>query len=163
MPLPLRFQWLALPAMMLAVFPWRAELALPPEDATLVQHLLFPLVHASLLHWAVNMLSWMFLWRLVTLPRLCTAYAASVIIGYVYSVPRGFPAWIPSLCPSLPLCGFSVVVFFFLGLVYFRLPRRSRLSMLALVAVSFFVPHVAASAHLMALVLGMAYARAIVL
>lgn len=146
MSLPLRIQW-SLPVLMLLALPFTDKMALSPARYSVVQLFAYPLAHANLLHLILNAVAWLPMWRAVTWRRLLCAYMSSVGIGYIYML-------IPS---AHPLCGFSVIIFWFIGLMLPLVPRTTRLLTLALVAVSFLMPHLAASVHLMALLSGYIY------
>lgn len=145
----LKYQW-PLAWCLLFMIPIRNTLALSATDNTLWQHLLWPLVHANILHWALNTLGFMALWRVVTLPRLLWGYAASVAIGYLWCWYSSFPI----LHSSLGLAGLSSIIFFLLGIVFTRARNRYRVRLTILIAVSCFIPNIAASVHILALLCG---------
>lgn len=158
----LKYQW-PLAWCLLFMIPIRNTLALSATDNTLWQHLLWPLVHANILHWALNTLGFMALWRVVTLPHLLWGYAASVAIGYLWcwcSASTGFAScMIPDFQFSifnsqLKLCGISCIVFFLLGIIFVRSRKRFRLRLAILITVSCFIPNIAASVHILALLCG---------
>lgn len=62
------------------------------------------------------------------------------------------------LIPSAqPLCGFSVIIFFFVGMVMPMTKAATQLLTISLVAFSFIIPHIAATAHFMAILAGLLY------
>lgn len=135
------------------------------RPASVIHHpsslFLYPLASAGILHWLLNAVAWIQLWQWSTPRRLLTAYLCAVLIGYAATVPGSFAAWstVPGsfAAGSHPVCGFSVIIFFFIGLTLPYQSRTGMLSLLAIVGISFLLPHIAASFHAAALVCGLAY------
>lgn len=135
--------------LLLPLIPFRDAFALS-LGSSLLSHLSYPLAHASFLHWFFNAFGWMFLWRIASPFRLAVAYAAAVIMGYV----------LPCLCPSsvsVPVLGFSVIIFFFSGMILPLLRTSARIRFVLLLFASFFLPGIAFMFHLAAVLCGVVY------
>ena len=145
-PIPLILQW-TLPLLMLLALPLSDKMALHPHHPSALQLFAYPFAHANLIHLALNAVVWLPMWRLVTWRRFICAYASAVGIGYIYML-------IPS---AQPLCGFSVIIFFFVGMVMPMTKAATQLFTISLVAFSFIIPHIAATAHFMAILAGLLY------
>ena len=171
----LKYQW---PLVWLLIFliPFKDTLALSQADNTVWQHLLWPLVHANILHWFLNTIAFMALWRIVTPTRLICGYLLSVAIGYLYTAVlpaasaavlqpalHGLPVAANSslftLHSSLALCGISGIIFFLLGIIYLRISRLHRLQLTLAIIASCFIPGIAASVHIISLIAGILYTR----
>ena len=120
---------------------FRCDLALPPEGGTFWQHLLYPLSHANLLHWALNGFSLLTLATRLTWGRTAWAYIFSVIAGYIYT-------------PDLPLLGMSTIVYFYLGMLFIHLSSWRRWRIAIIVCAGLFIPGIAAVTHIMMLCFG---------
>ena len=177
----LKYQW-PLVWCLLLLIPLRDTFGLSATDNSLWQHLLWPLVHANILHWFLNTICFMALWRIITLPRLLWGYAASLLIGYLWQCHYFLPLINPIL-PSiqgrgwgwvffnpqssmfnvqssiLNVCGLSSIIFFFLGIIFVRTRKSYRIRLALLIIISCFIPNIAASVHILALLFGIAYGR----
>lgn len=108
MIIPLRYQWGLLSLVLVVILPVSTSLAIRAWDSPWYCFLLWPLAHVSLLHLTLNLYAWLWQWPLVTPTRLAAAYLSSVAAGLLYiTTPH-----------TLPLLGFSGVIFFFLGLTF---------------------------------------------
>ena len=148
----LKYQW---PLVWLLIFllPIRDTLALSAIDNTLVQHLFWPLVHANILHWLLNTVTFMALWRIVTPARLFWGYLSSILIGYLY-VTLNY-----QLSTVNSLCGISGIIFFLVGIIFFRIRRPYRIRLSLLVIISCFIPGIAALVHILSLLMGILYSK----
>lgn len=151
----LKYQWPIVWSLLLLV-PLRDTVALSATDNTLLQHMLWPLVHANILHWLINTICFMGMWRLVTTSRIVCGYVASVAIGYlwVYCVSL---ALLPLSDCQLKLCGMSCIIFFLIGSILLRASKWYRIRLTVLVVISCFIPGIAASVHILALFAGFLY------
>lgn len=172
----LRYQWTPV-LLLIFLIPLRGILALPPDGGTWVQHLLYPLAHANFLHWFCNCAAWFALWSFVTPRRLAASYLSAILIGFapwsvfreaclaaIPSVPSShLLGWLPfsEAClaaPSAsPTLGFSVIIFWFLGFILPALSTYRRMRLLLLVLISLFIPGMAASFHIAAMLMGLSY------
>lgn len=149
----LKYQWPLVWSLLFLTY-FREALALPAVNGTLWQHLLWPLVHANILHWFLNTIGFMALWRLVTVTRLIWGYAASIAIGYLWTASS-------AVCGSdtdVRLCGLSCIIFFLIGIIFARLRNRYRIRLAILIAVSCFIPGIAAIVHIASLLAGILFA-----
>lgn len=115
------------------------------RQAGLIPHLFYPLAHASLIHWAFNAYAILTLHAAASPRSLTTAYVLAVILAAV-------------LPPDTPTLGLSVISFFLIGTILTRLCRLRPLTFIQLiifVAVSFFIPGIAALYHAVMLALGL--------
>lgn len=160
----LRYQWTPV-LLLIFLIPLRGILALPPDGGTWVQHLLYPLAHANFLHWFCNCAAWFALWSFVTPRRLGASYLSAILIGFVLAhAPNALASvWLPfgEAClaaPSAsPTLGFSVIIFWFLGFILPALSTYRRMRLLLLVLISLFIPGMAASFHIAAMLMGLSY------
>jgi hypothetical protein len=106
---------------------------LPLRDVLSSSPLLYMFGHGSLFHYLVNASSLLLLWRLITPSRLLVAWLCSVA-AY----------WLPSVHPVI---GSSLFVWFFIGMLLTVYTPRQRWRLLALLLLSFFLPHIAALHH----------------
>lgn len=125
------------------------RLALPPCHASSWQHFTFPFVHANLLHWFLNGVAILSLSTILRWQRTAWAYVFSVMVGFLHE-----PMARMGLSPSLPLLGFSVIVYFYMGMLYVHLPSWRRWRIVIVAAAGLFVPGIAALVHIMMLVTG---------
>ena len=152
-PIPLRYQWTPVLLLVLLI-PFRDGMALPPAGASLFRHLAYPIAHAGFLHWFINATAWLSLWRFVSWRRMAAAWCSAVLIGYL--APYLQLPFLPC-SERRPVLGFSVVIFWFLGFILPLLRSGARLRLVATVCISCFIPGIAASFHIAALFLGLAY------
>jgi len=150
----LKYQW---PFVWSLVFllPFCDSLALPTVNGTLWQHLLWPLVHANILHWLINTICFMGMWRLISHSRLLWGYIASVAIGYIWSSDV-YSSLFP-LNHLLKLCGLSCIIFFLIGIIFVRARKWYRIRLTILIIISCFIPNIAAAVHIIALLFGILY------
>jgi hypothetical protein len=120
-------------------------LLIPFKEVLAASRWTYMLGHASALHFLVNMCSWLLMWRIATPGRLLMAYLLSVACA--------------SLPSSQPVIGWSVVLFFFLGMMLRRMDRGRRMRLLFCLLISFFLPHMAALHHGVMLILGYIYIK----
>lgn len=120
-------------AAMLPLLPFHAFLS--------ASHWLYMFGHAGLMHYALNGLGWLFLWRVITPWRTLAAWLVSVGVSFI----------VPS---NHPVIGWSVVIYYYLGLCLSSMDRQSRNRFLLLTLVGFFLPHIAAAHHAAMLAIG---------
>lgn len=119
---------------------FRDELALS-ADSGFMQHILYPLAHANLLHYAVNGFSLLFLSVYMTWQRTAWAYAFSILCGYLY-------------IPSLPLLGCSTVIYYYLGMLFVHYNSWNRFHLLSVSFAALFIPGIAAMTHIIMMAFG---------
>lgn len=125
-------QWSVVP-LTLCMLPFSRCMALSGEGAGVLQHWAYMCASANVLHWALNALAWMFLWRWVTWVRLAVAYSSAVALGYVL--------------PSQMVCGWSVMIFFFWGFMWHAMRFSGRAQVVMCLVIPFFLPNIAAAFH----------------
>lgn len=116
------------------------EMALT-RGGDVMQHLVYPLSHANLLHWGLNGMSLLFLTRYLRWTRTLWAYAFSVLCGYIY-------------VPGLPLLGFSTIIYYYLGMLFVHYGRWNRFHLLVVSCSGLFIPGIAATTHIIMLAFG---------
>lgn len=94
-------------------------------------HLTYMFGHANLLHYCLNGIGWMLMWPVLTPARTLTAILVAAMI----------PA------PSIPVLGWSVVLYYYMGLCLANMPRGARIRLLLCVSAGFFMPWIAAWHH----------------
>lgn len=127
--------------LILAVFiPFADRMAVSDHSPTYTC-MIYMFAHANIIHYLLNGASWLFLWRAVTVKRLAWAWIFSACWAYL-------------LQPHTPTVGWSVVIYYFLGL-YLAGMRKERAVRLILLTVSgFLLPHIAAGMHMCMLISG---------
>ncbi len=103
--------------------------------------LIFMAGHAGVLHYAVNALGWLMLWRVATVGRTLAAWAFSALCAALLPLDE-------------PVLGWSCIIYYYLGLCLAGMPRARRRRLLAVTVAGFFLPHVAAGMHAALLAIG---------
>lgn len=152
----LKYQWPLVWCLLLLV-PLRDVLSLSATDNSLQPHLLWPLVHANIIHWLLNTIGFMVLWRCVTAPRLFWGYVSSVVIGYFWVMLQEFFGE----DTGIRLCGLSGIILFLIGCIFLNMKKAGRIRFAVLVAVSCFIPGIAASVHILSALIGIVYSYCI--
>lgn len=94
-------------------------------------HIAYMFGHASWLHFVLNGFGWMCMREIVTPGRTLTAMVIAALL----------PA------TSIPTLGWSVVLYYYMGLCMGAMPAGAKIRMLLLVCVGFFIPWIAAQHH----------------
>lgn len=147
---------LATAMLMLAAIPFAPLCAVAPA-APAYTHYIYMFAHANILHWAFNTWAMLVLHRLFTPLRMLTAYSSAVIISFLAT------DGIPFISATMPVLGFSVVLCFFIGYILLPCRRHNRTAYyqsLLFLLIGFFIPNMAASYHLMAVIVGLLYYKA---
>lgn len=110
------------------------------ENGT-IGHLCYMFCHSSLLHYLLNGISWCVMWNNVTVARTLWAWLMAVVVGYV--LPYG-----------TPVCGWSVILYFYLGMMMRLMASDVRLRLLALTLIGLLIPGIAVWHHVMMMVCG---------
>jgi hypothetical protein len=131
-----RYQLILL-AVMAALMPFRSELS--------SCCLTYMFGHAGWLHFMLNALSHALLWRMVSPQRLVVAWVCAAACWFLPS--------------SIPVLGWSVVIYFLVGLTLARRCGSSRLNVVLSLVVSFFIPGIAALHHALMLGLGFLWSK----
>lgn len=104
-------------------------------------NLVFMFGHAGLLHYLLNGLAWLLLWKVVTPGRTLTAWSLSALCAAIIPLPE-------------PTIGWSPIIYYYLGLCLAHMPRADRWKLILLTLAGFFMPHIAAGMHLALLTTG---------
>lgn len=94
-------------------------------------HLTYMLGHANVLHYGMNFVGWVLMWPILTPARTVTAILLAALL----------PA------TDVPVLGWSVVLYYYLGLCLGSMPKGDRIRMLLCVLAGFFIPWIAAWHH----------------
>lgn len=94
-------------------------------------HVTYMFGHAGWLHYCLNGAGWVMMRKIVTPARTLTAVAVAALL----------PA------TQLPVLGWSVVLYYYLGLCLASMTVSARLRLLLPVAIGFFLPWIAAWHH----------------
>lgn len=94
-------------------------------------HLTYMFGHAGWIHYALNGAGWVAMRHITTTGRTITAITVASLI----------PA------SDVPVLGWSVVIYYYLGLCMASMSAGARLRLMALVGIGFFVPWIAAWHH----------------
>ena len=94
-------------------------------------HLVYMYGHAGWAHYLLNGLGWVMMRKIATPARTATAVAVAALLPATH----------------LPVLGWSVVIYYYLGLCLASMPSVARMRLLALVGIGFFLPWIAAWHH----------------
>lgn len=94
-------------------------------------HATYMFGHAGWLHYFLNGLGWLMMWRITTSARTLSAVAVAALLPPTH----------------LPVLGWSVVIYYYLGLCLAAMPTGARIRLLMLVGIGFFLPWIAAWHH----------------
>ena len=101
-------------------------------------HLTYMFGHAGWLHYCMNGVAWFFMRNILTPSRTLTAIVIAALI----------PA------TATPTLGWSVVLYYYMGLCLPGMPTGEKVRMLLLIFVGFFIPWIAAQHHAVMLLSG---------
>ena len=125
------------------LLPFCHEMAVS-SNAPAYTHYIYMFAHAGRLHWALNGFAWALLWKIITPARTLVAYLFSVLVSFL----------LPTIGAATNVIGWSVIIFWYWGFLLPGMVKERRLRFLALVAISFFIPGIAASWHFAMLLAG---------
>ena len=94
-------------------------------------HLTYMFGHAGWLHYLMNGICWAMMHRIITPARTLTAIAIAAILPETH----------------IPVLGWSVVVYYYMGLCLAAMKTSARLRLLAIVVAGFLMPWIAAWHH----------------
>lgn len=97
--------------------------------------------HAGGLHYTLNGIGWLMMWKIATVKRTMAAWLLSVIAMYAVS-------------PSQPVLGWSTIIYYYLGLCMNHAPRSRQVSLILLTLTGLLLPNIAAWLHLIMLAAG---------
>lgn len=101
-------------------------------------HFTYMLGHGSFVHYLLNGIGWTLMRPILTPARTITAFLIAAAI----------PA------TSVPVLGWSVILYYYTGLCLASMPAGARLRLIMLVSVGFFIPWIAAWHHAVMLCAG---------
>ena len=101
-------------------------------------HFTYMFGHASLTHYLMNGMGWAFMRPVITPGRTLTAIVIAALL----------PA------TTIPTLGWSVVLYYYMGLCLGSMPTGAKIRMLLLVCAGFFIPWIAAQHHALMLFFG---------
>lgn len=101
------------------------------DDSEWWTHVTYMFGHAGWLHYFMNGMGWIMMHKIATPARTLTAIAIAAVI----------PA------TEIPTLGWSVVLYYYMGLCLGGMPSGDKLRMLLLLGIGFFVPWIAAQHH----------------
>lgn len=101
-------------------------------------HFTYMLGHGSFVHYLLNGIGWTLMRPILTPARTLTAFLIAAAI----------PA------TSVPVLGWSVILYYYTGLCLASMPAGARLRLIMLVSVGFFIPWIAAWHHAVMLFAG---------
>lgn len=94
-------------------------------------HATYMFAHSGWLHYFLNGIGWFMMRKIVSPARTTAALAAAFLLPSTH----------------LPVLGWSVVIYYYLGLCLASMNPSSRIKLLALVGIGFFLPWIAAWHH----------------
>lgn len=97
--------------------------------------------HAGILHYMLNGIGWLMMWKIATWTRTITAWLIAALVMYV----------IPT---TQPVLGWSAVIYFYLGMCMNHSTASRRINMILLTLTGFLLPNIAASLHISMLAAG---------
>lgn len=101
--------------------------------------------HAGYIHYMLNATSYIFLWRIASPGRLFVAWLCAVGCSFIPS--------------ALPVIGWSVVIYFLVGMTLAYRSKVAILNIIAPIAISLFIPGIAAAHHAAMLFLGVLWSK----
>lgn len=130
---------------------WNVQEAGISKGATLLTRLTYHFFHANILHAVLNV------WCLLSLAFIYDTTASEVIIAYI--IASAYPVnYICSITGNtLPTVGLSAICFAIMGQVFWRVKKKRRFMLFAviLIAVGFLFPSANAALHLYAYCAGL--------
>lgn len=129
--------WAWIYLLMLPLIPWGTALAVS-TDSPWWTHITYVWAHAGILHYCLNGLCWVMMRNIITPARTITAIAIASLI------PAG----------DLPVLGWSAILYYYMGLCIATMHPSSRVRLMLLVALGFFMPWIAAGHHALMLAAG---------
>lgn len=97
--------------------------------------------HAGWIHYIINGIGWLMMWKIATPARTITAYTLSVTAAYIIPYRE-------------PVLGWSTIIFFYTGMCMVHKSRKNVLKIILISGISFLIPHIAALMHLYMLIAG---------
>lgn len=132
---------------MLLLMPYNEQMAVT-EGSAWWTHFTYMFAHGNFIHIGVNAWALLMMHRILMAYRVAVAWAASVVISYVYY-------------PELPVVGASTVIMFMTGYSMLWIKKRGGWSgiffIMACISVGFIVPQLAGMYHLLCTVAGFAF------
>lgn len=119
------------------LIPFGGQLAVS-ETSAWWTHFTYMLGHANVLHYCLNGIGWTLMRPILTPARTLTACLIAAAI----------PA------SAIPVLGWSVILYYYMGLCLASMPRGARVRLLLLVSIGFFIPWIAAWHHAVMLTAG---------
>lgn len=126
--------------LMLAALPFPEYFAYGPSSPTW-KCFLFMFGHAGIMHWLMNGIGWLMMWKIATPGRTFVAYLFSACAVLFLPADENILGW-------------SCVIYYYLGLCLAHMPHARRWKVFLLTFIGFFIPHIAASVHLALLAAG---------
>lgn len=127
--------------MLMAPAVLRPEWFAAGKDTEAWKCLIYMFGHADALHYLINGLGWLMMWKVATWSRTITAWAISALA-----------VWI--MAPETPVIGWSGIIFYYLGLCMRGMKKSNRIKLMAITAAGFMMPHIAAGIHVTMLIAG---------
>lgn len=124
---------LGLYLLMATVIPWPEHFAAGIGQPRF-HALIYLFGHSGVIHYVVNGIGWLMLWKVVNLKRTLSAWLLSVLCAL----------YLPT---SEPVIGWSTVIYYYLGICLASMSKENRIKILLLTSIGFFLPHVAAGFH----------------
>lgn len=118
---------------------------LPETDTLSMSRWTYMLGHGGWVHYALNMTSWLLMWRIATPGRTLVAYLTAVACHFIPD--KG------------TVVGWSVVIYFFLGMMLCGMPNNRRWRIVGCLALGAFLPYIAAWHHAAMLACGWIYRK----
>lgn len=94
-------------------------------------HITYMFGHAGWIHYLLNGLAWTMMRRIVTPARTAAAVTVAALLPPTH----------------IPVLGWSVVIYYYMGLCLASMSLSSRIRLLVLVGIGFFMPWIAAWHH----------------
>lgn len=126
-------------ALMALLIPYHEKMAANGMEE--YRNWIYMFAHAGWLHYTLNGIGWLMMWKIATPARTVTAYVFAVMAAYIISCKE-------------PVLGWSTVIFFYTGMCIAHMPKKRIAKIILVTAISFFIPHIAALMHLYMLVAG---------
>lgn len=130
---------------MLAALPYPEQLA-AGKNYPAWHCLIYMFGHAGILHYLLNGIGWLMMWKIATWPRTIIAWLVAALSVYI-------------LMPDKAVLGWSSVIYFYLGMTLAHAGRQRKISLILLTLTGMFIPGIAAALHLSTLAAGWIYRK----
>ncbi|MBR5689820.1 MAG: hypothetical protein IKX17_05190 [Prevotella sp.] len=143
--------------LMLALIPF-ADYCAVSSTSPIYTHFIYMFAHANVFHWLLNAAALVILHKILSLPRVATAYITAVAISFL-NCQLSIINYQLSIRPQAVL-GFSVILYFLVGTIIRNAWKHDKTifwQTILFLTIGFFLPNIAATYHLLPFLAGFIY------